>query len=151
MVRGGVVNYGQDRMNGSCFGIIRSVHQAADAGMKQRTRAHGARLNCSKQFAAAQTMVAEDLTGRAQGDDFGMGGGIVVGQVAIVALRDDAAVADDDRADRHFAGFERTLGSAKGFFHPQFVLREFAGGELGRRRQSAITSGKLPANQVRAR
>jgi len=43
--------------------------------MNGRSRAHGARLNCGKQFAVAKAMVAEVSSRLAQGHDFSMSGG----------------------------------------------------------------------------
>ena len=69
-------------------------------------------------------MVTQSCTGFAQGDDFGMGGGVVVGDVAIPAAADDALSAHDYSAYRNFAGFERALGGAQSFLHPEFVVSE---------------------------
>jgi NADH-quinone oxidoreductase subunit I len=89
--------------------------------MHERTRAHGARFNCSKQFAVSQAMVTHGGTSCAQDNDFGVGGGVGVGEVAVPAAGDDFAITNDDGAHGHFTGFERTLGGAESFFHPQFV------------------------------
>ena len=115
------------RTDGACFRVIRAVDQAFQPGMNQRARAHGARFNCSKQFAAFQAMVAEGGTGFAQGDDLGMGGGIGVGEIAVAAASDDFAVANDHRADRNFTRFKRALGRAQSFLHEEFVAVRFGG------------------------
>ena len=85
------------------------------------TRTHRARFNCSKQFAAAKAVIAEALSGCAQGDDFRMSGGVVVGEVAIPTSSHDTAAEHDHGADGHFAAIECALGAAEGFGHPQFV------------------------------
>jgi len=51
MIRAGMINNSQQRMNSSGFPIIRAVHKAPNTRMNQGARAHGARFNCSKQFA----------------------------------------------------------------------------------------------------
>ncbi len=89
--------------------------------MDRRSRTHGARFNCSKQFAVAEPVITEVLSGLAEGDDFGVGGGIVVGEIAIPSAAHHAPVADDYRSDGDFAGVERALGAAQGFEHPEFV------------------------------
>lgn len=123
-------------MDGACFGIVGAVHQAADAGMNQRARAHGARLNCSKQLAVAQTVVTDVDTGVTQGDDLGMGGGIVVREIAIPSATDDLVFTDYNRAYRHFSHLQCSLGAAEGLFHPEFVVGN----------QLSAAGGQLPEN-----
>ncbi len=102
MIQAGVIDHLQNRMHGTCFWIVGPVHQTADAGMYGRTRAHGARLNCSKQFAAAEAMIAEVASSIAEGDDFGVRGRVAVGDVAIPSPANDAAGVHNDRADGDF-------------------------------------------------
>ena len=97
------------RSDGACLEVIGPVHQAFQPGMNQRAGTHGARFNCSKQFAAFQTVVAEGGTGFSQGDDLGVGGGIGIGEVAIAAASNDPAVAHDDCAHRNLSRIERSL------------------------------------------
>jgi hypothetical protein len=127
MIQGGVVCHLQNRMDGSCFGVVGSVHQAAEAGMNGRTRAHGARLNCNKQLAVAQTVVTGVSSCLAQGYDFGVGGGIAVGEILIPSSTDYAAGAHDHCSYRNFARLQGALGTAQGFFHPQFVGAKLVG------------------------
>jgi hypothetical protein len=84
--------------------------------------AHGARFNCNKQVASGEAMVAERGTGFAQGYDFSVSGGIVVGDVAVPSAADDALIMDDYGSDGDFSGFEGALGGAQGFLHPEFVV-----------------------------
>jgi len=93
--------------------------------MNDRSGTHGARLNCSKQFTVAETVITYGTSGFAQGDDFGVGSGVAVGEIAIPSATDDAAIADYDRSDRHIARFERTLRTAEGFLHPEFIGRGY--------------------------
>jgi len=58
-----VIDHLQNRMDGAGFRVVRSVDQAAEAGMNCRSRAHGARLNCNKQFARAETVITEVSSG----------------------------------------------------------------------------------------
>ena len=97
------------------------VIKAADAGMNRRSRAHGARLNCSKQLAVAEPVVTEASSHLAQRDDFGMSGRIAIGEVAVPSSPHHAPGAHHDCSHRHFARLQRALGAAQGFFHPQLV------------------------------
>src|ERR1035438_918002 len=49
MIQAGMIQYLQNRMDGAGLRIVGTIHQAANAGMHRSSRAHGARLNCSKQ------------------------------------------------------------------------------------------------------
>jgi hypothetical protein len=70
-------------------------------------------------------MVADRGTGFAQRDDFCVGSGIGVGDVAIETTAHDLARVNDNRADGNFAGFKRTLCGTQGLLHPEFVCRGF--------------------------
>jgi hypothetical protein len=89
--------------------------------MYQRSGAHGTRFNCSKQLAFRQTMVAERRSGLAQRDDLSVRRWIGLRDIAIPSSPNDAACAHHDRAYRYFPRFERALGRAKRFLHPEFV------------------------------
>ena len=110
--------------------VVRAIYQALNAGMHQRSGAHRARLNCNKQLAVFQAMVTDGCTGFAQRDDLGVGGRIGLGDVAVPSAADDLVVAYYDRADRNFPGFQRALGAAQGFFHPEFVGCGVGGGRI---------------------
>jgi hypothetical protein len=125
------------RMHRAGFRIVRTIHQTLNPGMHQRPSAHGARFNCSKEVAAFQAMVTNGSTGLPQRDDLGVRGWVHVRNVPVPSAANDAAIADDDRAHRYFSSFQRALGAAKRFFHPQlvgvtFVGREFVSAKLGR-------------------
>ena len=108
-------------MNRPSLGIVSTVHQTADTGMNQRSRTHYARFNCSKQLAVAQTMVTDVSSRFAQGHHFGMGGRIIVSQVAVPAAPHNAALTNYNCSDGYFAGLECPLRRAESFFHPQLV------------------------------
>jgi hypothetical protein len=76
-------------------------------------------------------MVTNGCTGFAQGDDLGVGRWVGGGDIPVPSPSHDPAVADDDRSDRDFSGFESALGAAQSFFHPEFVCRRLAGGSDG--------------------
>src|SRR6266481_5154696 len=115
MIQTGVIHHLQNRMDGARLRIVGTVYQAADAGMNGRSRAHGARLNCSKQFAVDEPVVTDVSSRLAQRDDFSVSGWIVVGEVAIPSSSNHAPLAHHDGSHWHFACFQRTLGAAESF------------------------------------
>jgi hypothetical protein len=128
-------------MDRACLGVVGTVHEAAEASMNRGSRAHGARLNCSKQFAVAEPVITEVLSGFAQRDDFGVGRGIVVGEIAIPSPTDYSPVADDHRSHGHFARVQGALGAAECLQHPEFV-----GGVVSR--QFSVLSFQMCARTV---
>jgi hypothetical protein len=113
------LHYGTNR---SRFWIVGAINQAADARMQYRTRTHGARFNCNKQVAGRKAMVTQGDSSLAQGDDFGVGGGIFIEDVAIPSPAHDAVFMHHHSSDGHFACFQRSLGRAQSFLHPKFVV-----------------------------
>jgi hypothetical protein len=89
--------------------------------MHQGARAHRARLDCGKQLAVFQTVVAKVGTGFAQGDNLAMSRRIRGGDVAVPSAPNNPAVAYYDRPHRDFSRFKRALGATQGFFHPNLV------------------------------
>ncbi len=108
-------------MDGACLRVVGAVHQAADAGMDSRSRAHGARLNCSKQFAVAEPVITGVSSSIAQRHDFSVSGWIAVGEVVIPPSPNHAPSAHHDRSHWNFARLKGALGATQGFFHPEFV------------------------------
>lgn len=112
-----VVHYAEDGAARAGFWIGRSVDEASDARVEDGAGAHGAGFERDVERAAfvlfvQQTIVFERATGLAECDDFGVGGGIVVAEDAVLATGDDLALVNDDGADGNFAGL---LGGV-GFF-----------------------------------
>src|ERR1700747_1855730 len=59
MVHARVVEDSHHRMHGTRFGVVRTVDQAPNPRVDERSRAHGARLNCNKQLTVAQAMITD--------------------------------------------------------------------------------------------
>src|SRR5260370_23943339 len=78
-----MIHLRQNRMDRACVRVMGTVHQAAGAGLNCRSRAHGARFNCSKQFAVDEPVVTDVSSRFAQRHDFSVSGWIAVGEVAI--------------------------------------------------------------------
>src|SRR5258708_5414029 len=108
-------------MNSARLWVIGTIHQTADASKNCRARAHGARLNCSKQFTVDEAVVTDVSSRLTQGYDLGVSGCIVIDEVAIPSPSNHAALAHDDRSHGHVARLQSALGAAQGFFHPKFV------------------------------
>ena len=56
----------------------------------------------------------ERSSGEAEGDDLGVGGGVVVAKNTVLATCDDLALEDNDGTNGHFAGGFRTPGLVDG-------------------------------------
>jgi hypothetical protein len=128
-----VIEQAERGANGSRLRIIRTVNQAADAGVNQSAGAHRARFNCSKQLAAAQAMVAEHQTGGTQRDQLGMRRRVVIGKILIPAAAYQLTVEYHDRPNRHFAYLKSALRRGKGLLHPELVGRTGGASGIDRR------------------
>ena len=83
------------------LGIARAVDRTLVAGMQQGVRTHRSRLNCSKQSAVFQTVVADGGALLAQGEDFGVHGGVGIVAVDVaVPVQLMRALSDEDCRDR---------------------------------------------------
>src|ERR1017187_8691408 len=133
MIQTGVIHHLQNRMDGACLGVVGTVHQTTDAGMNGRSRAHGAGLNCSKQFTVAEPVVTDVSSRLAQRHYLSMSGGIAVGEVAIPSPSNHAPRAHHDSSHRHFARLQCALGVAQGFLHPKLVGGKLVTRKLVRR------------------
>ena len=121
MIQLGMVQHLHHRMDCARFWIVSAVYQAFYPCMHQSTCAHGAGLNRGKHFAIFQAVVAQVRTGLAQGNNFGMGGGVGVDEAAIPASTYNLAGMHDHCADWNLARFQRSLCGAQSLFHPEFV------------------------------
>jgi len=103
-----VVDDGEYGAAGAGLGVGRGVDEACDAGVEDGAGAHGAGFEGDVEGAAGgvlrQAVVGEVARGLAQGDDLGVGGGVVVAEDAVLAAGDDLVLVDDDRADGDLAG-----------------------------------------------
>jgi hypothetical protein len=110
----GVVHDAEDGTAGSRFGVGRGVDEAGDAGVEDGSGTHGAGFERDVEGAAfvvfvEQAIVFEGSAGLADGDYFGVGGGVVIAEDSVLAAGNDFAAVDDDGADGDFA---RLLGGA---------------------------------------
>ena len=114
----------------AALGVGGAVIEAADAGERDRRRAHGAGFERHIEVAVDEPFRAHRLGGAADCDDFRMGGRIAIGKRAIAGLGEQVAVAHDHAADRHLAGLcrrarlcQRKIHEAprSGFGHRRFT------------------------------
>jgi hypothetical protein len=130
MIQTGVIHHLQNRMDSACLRVVGTIHQAADAGMNRRSRAHGTRLNCSKQFAVAEPVVTDVSPRLTQRHDFRVSGWIAVDEIAIPSSSNHTPFAHHDRSHWYFARLQCAPGAAEGFFHPRFVRRKIVSGKF---------------------
>lgn len=116
--------------NRAALGVLRPEHQPPDAGQADRAGAHGAGLQSDEEFQSGQAIGPQPRGGGAQGENFGVGGGVGGGDRSVAGAGDDLAARriEDDCADRHFAGRGRRLRLLKGDAHGGKVM-------VGHRRQ----------------
>jgi hypothetical protein len=121
MVQLEVIQHLHHRLDGTRFRVVRAIYQALQPGVHHGARTHGARLNCNKQLAVLQAVIAKRGPSRTQRDDLCMSGGIRVREVAVSAAAHDFPSADHDRSHRNLPGFERALGGTESLLHKQLV------------------------------
>ena len=107
--------------DGTGLGVVGTVNEAADARVGYGAGTHGARFDGDVEIAITEAVIAERVSGFAEGDNFGVGGGVGVGDRAIAATGNDLAFADDDGADGNFGESCGALSFAERFFHPKFI------------------------------
>src|SRR6266702_3096702 len=93
--------------------IVCAINQAPNSCMNQRSRAHRARLNCSKQLTVAQAVLADGSARFAQGNHLRVGSGIGVADIAIETAANDFSLIDNHSADGNFSSIEGAPGSAQ--------------------------------------
>ena len=95
--------------------------EAAQAGVHDGAGAHDTGFERAIEIGALEAVIAKAAGGSAQGEDFGVGGGIAVRDGRVGAAADDFAVEDDDGADRHFVAGTTRGSQSQGFTHISFV------------------------------
>lgn len=103
----------------AALGIVRPPDDPPDAGMADRTGAHGAGLERHIEAQAGEAVVTECLCRSAHGDDLGVGGRVMRANGAVCTLCDDGVGRriDDDTTHRCLSGFGGSLGQDEGAAH----------------------------------
>ena len=99
---------------GAAFGVVGSVDDAGDARLDDGSGAHGAGFEGDVESGAGEPVIVDGLGHFTNGDDFGVGGGVVIADGAIAGAHEDGATVDHDCADGYFAGFGGGLGFGEG-------------------------------------
>ena len=87
VVERGMVHDGEHGAAGAGFGVAGGEDQAGDARVEDGAGAHGAGFERAVERAAGEAVVAERAAGGAQGDDFGVGGGVVGAETWLLPRR----------------------------------------------------------------
>jgi ribosomal protein L27 len=80
--------------------------------VNQSPGAHGAWLNCNKQLALAQPVVAQRGTRLTKGVNLGVGRGVRVRDITIPSACNHASFMHDHSPNRDFSSIQRTLSGA---------------------------------------
>lgn len=105
----------------ACFEVVGGVHHSLDAGVDHGAGAHAAGFEGDVQGGIWKAVVPGPAGGGAQGDDFGVGGGVAVEDAAVVTAPDHLAAGHQYRADGDFTGFFGFGGQFQGLAHELFV------------------------------
>jgi serine protease len=131
MVESWVGEYVQDAAASPGLGVFGAEHHPRHPCQHDRPGAHRARLERHIQRRVEHPPAPERAGRLAQGNDLGVGGGVLSKLPLVVAgTYHLAALAHHDRADRHVVVFQRTLGLAERQAHE--VLVAFAHGYIAR-------------------
>lgn len=132
MVKGGDLVDGEGAAEEAHFGIGGGEDDAAEAGHDGGAAAHGARFFGDVEGAFVEAPVAEACGGGGDGEDFGVGGGVVEGFDAVVGGGDGGIAVGDDGADGDFVGLPGLESLVVGEGHEILVIAtEFGGEALG--------------------
>src|ERR1019366_5941732 len=97
---------------GSRLGAVGGIEHTRNPGQHDRARAHGAGLELDVDDRVEHAPAADGPRSLAQGDDLGVGRGILAQLALVVPACENLSVAHHDLADRHVVVFQRTLGLA---------------------------------------
>src|SRR6267154_1733021 len=78
--------------DGAAFGVVGAVDEAGDAGLNDGAGAHAAGLDGDVKGGVGEAVVAEEASGLAEDDDFGVGGGVTIAGGAVAGTGEDLAI-----------------------------------------------------------
>jgi len=105
------------------LGIGRAEHDACNARMHHRARAHGTRFKRDVQTRSDKAVVTDTLRRSPHRLDLGVGSRIMTRNRRIVSLADNLAIEYDDRADRNLSQCPTTVRNTERFSHQLFIAR----------------------------
>jgi hypothetical protein len=94
----------------AALGVGRAVIEPADAGERDRARAHGAGFEGDIEVAVDQPFGSDPVRRLPDRQYFGMGGRIAVAQRQVAGGGDDLVIPHNHASDRDFAGFSGIFG-----------------------------------------
>ena len=107
----------------AAFGVVGGENQFPDARKADGLGAHGAGFEGDVEIASHKPGGADGGGGGANGQNFGVGGGVVVGFHLVAGAGENfSGWADDDGADRDLATGGGGLGFLQGEFHPLHAI-----------------------------
>ena len=86
MIESGVCEDFETGTDGATFRIVGTIDEARDAGLDHGPCAHTARLQGDVKSRASHAVIAEEASGFADDDDFGVRGGITVANRAVAGV-----------------------------------------------------------------
>jgi hypothetical protein len=107
----------------AAFGIVGSVDKSGDSSLNNGAGAHGAGLERHVEGTIDEAVVTYPFRALANGDNLGMRRGIVIADRTIAGARKDHFILDQDRANRNFTSFCRSLGFGKREPHEVQIVR----------------------------
>lgn len=128
VVESGVSEEVHERAHASGFGVECAEVDFGDPGKDDGAGAHGAGFEGDVEARVFETPGTAAGGGGGDGDDFGVGGGVLEGFALVVAFADDAVLVHDDAADGHFAGVAGAFGLLECGAHIAFVFGLHGGG-----------------------
>ncbi len=140
MIESGVCEDFETGTDGAALWIIGAVDEAWNAGLDYGPCAHAARFQGDIESCARHSVIAEEASGFADYDDFGVRGGVTVANCAVARAGQNFAVMDEHGADGYFARSGRGAGFLEGRLHEcdvRFHLRreDNMRGEVTKQRQ----------------
>lgn len=126
--------------DGATLWVVGAIDEARDASLDHGPGTHTARFQGDVESRASHAVIAEEASGFADYDDFGVRGGIAVANRAVAGAGENFAVLDEHGADGYFAGRGCGAGFLKGHLHEcdvRFHLRreDNMRGEVTKQRQ----------------
>ena len=107
---------------GGCIFLAGSKNDAFDVSPAGGREAHGTWFAVDVKSTTGEVILLAFCACGADGDDLGMGGGIVARNGRVEAPANDLAALHENRADRHFAGTLRLSRQRQGFPHEKFIV-----------------------------
>jgi hypothetical protein len=122
VIQGVGVGYLEFAADASEAEVAGAEDEAREAGGDEGSGAHHAGLERAVEGRAGEAVVAEVGGGFADGQDLGVGGGVVAGDGRVPAAADDLAIDDDDGSDGDFTRAFTAAGEVECFSHESVVV-----------------------------